>query len=162
MMPEILEVAPTDPRELALRRRLSVPPHAVWRCWTEPALMEPWFCPKPWRVTDVVLDLRPGGGSTMIMRGPNGESFPNEGVYLEVVPDRRLVFTDAFRAGWTITENPMFVGVIELEEDGKGGTIYTARARHFTAEGCAKHAEMGWHDGWGAATAQLEEFAATL
>ena len=98
----------------------------------------------------------------MIMRGPDGEAFPNEGVYLEVVPQTRLVFTDAFRAGWEIAESPLFVGLIELEDAPGGGTLYTARARHFTDEGKAGHEAMGFHEGWGIAAQQLEEFAATL
>ncbi|WP_339951556.1 SRPBCC family protein [uncultured Albimonas sp.] len=161
-MPEILDVTPSTERELAIRRRLAAPRASVWRCWTEAALLEPWFCPRPWRVTDVSLDVRPGGASSMIMRGPDGEAFPNEGVYLEVVPQTRLVFTDAFRAGWMIAESPLFVGLIELEDDGEGGTIYTARARHFTDEGKAGHEAMGFHEGWGAVAVQLEDFAATL
>ncbi len=82
--------------ELALERILQAPRMAIWRCWTEPVLMEQWFCPKPWVVRDVTLDLRAGGASAMTMCGPNGEAFPNNGVYLEVVPGQRLVFTDAF------------------------------------------------------------------
>ena len=81
-MPEILDVA-TSGRELAIRRRLAAPRAAVWRCWTEPALLEPWFCPKPWRVTDVVLDPRTGGSAKMNMCGPNGEENPIKSVYLE-------------------------------------------------------------------------------
>ncbi|MDF2231676.1 SRPBCC family protein [Albimonas sp. CAU 1670] len=161
-MPEILDAEPASARELVIRRRLAAPPAALWRCWTEAPLLERWFCPTPWRATDAVLDVRPGGVSSMVMRGPDGESFPNEGVYLEVVPPSRLVFTDAFRPGWEIAENPFFVGLIEFEADGAGGTIYTARARHFCDEGCERHKAMGFHDGWGAAAAQLEEVARTL
>jgi uncharacterized protein YndB with AHSA1/START domain len=87
-------------RELVLERTLDASRAAVWRCWTEPALMERWFCPVPWKATDITVDLRPGGQVSMTMRGPGGEAFPNDGVYLEVEPGRRLVFTDAYRAGW--------------------------------------------------------------
>ncbi len=40
---------------------LDAPREKLWRCWTEPKLLEKWFCPKPWYVTDARIDLRPGG-----------------------------------------------------------------------------------------------------
>ena len=62
----------------------------------EPELLKQWFCPKPWRAEVAKMDLRPGGSSLIVMRSPEGQEFPNRGVYLEVVPNERLVFTDAF------------------------------------------------------------------
>ena len=102
-MPEILDVA-TSGRELAIRRRLAAPRAAVWRCWTEPELLKQWFCPKPWHVTEAVIDLRPGGRFFTRMAGPMPDGsqadMPNEGCFLSVEPERRLVFTDALHAGW--------------------------------------------------------------
>jgi uncharacterized protein YndB with AHSA1/START domain len=82
-------------RDLVLDRLLRAPRAAVWRCWTEPALLKQWFAPAPWTTPEVSLDLRPGGASRFVMRSPEGQDFPSAGVYLEVVPERRLVFTDA-------------------------------------------------------------------
>ena len=50
----------------------------------------------------VETDLRPGGATLVVMRGPdgNGGLRPNRGVYLEVVPNERLVFTDAYSRAW--------------------------------------------------------------
>jgi uncharacterized protein YndB with AHSA1/START domain len=36
----------------------------------------------------------------MVMRGPNGEEMPHEGVLLEVSPGKRFVFTDTLTTGW--------------------------------------------------------------
>ena len=44
--------------DLELVRHFSVPPALIWRCWTEPALLCQWFCPKPWGVSEAVIDLR--------------------------------------------------------------------------------------------------------
>lgn len=157
-----LDVTPDDPRELVLARLLDAPRAAIWRCWTEPELLKPWFCPKPWGVATARLDVRPGGASYVEMVGPNGEVMPNPGQYLEVVPGRRLVFTDAFVGDWKPSGKPFFVGVIELEDDPSGGTRYTARARHWTEDDAKAHADMGFHAGWGVATEQLEAFAKAL
>ncbi len=151
----------TPVHELKLTRLIDVPRHAIWRCWTEPELIKQWFTPRPWTTPVVEVDVRPGGASHMIFRGPEGEEFPNDGVYLEVVPDQRLVFTDAFRAGWVPSAKPFMTGIIALDDEG-GKTRYTAMARHWTAEDKANHEQMGFHEGWGKATDQLEALARTL
>lgn len=149
------------PRDLVLDRVLQAPRAAIWRCWTEPELLTQWFCPAPWKAVDFTVDLRPGGASRCTMQGPDGESIPNDGVYLEVVPELRLVFTDAYTAGWLPAEKPFFTGVIELA-DASGGTRYTATARHWTEDARAEHERMGFHEGWGKAADQLEALARSL
>lgn len=139
--------------ELSVSRHIAAPPAIVWHAMI--ARMEEWWCPRPWRVRIIELDLRPGGRSCMEMIGPAGESMIDEGVILEYTPERRLVFTDAFTAGWNPT-GPMMVGVFEIEPEG-AGTRYTASARHWTEADCAKHKEMGFEAGWGTAAAQLAE-----
>ena len=47
--------------ELTLHRILRAPRAVIWDCWTKPELLQKWFCPRPHRITDVKLDLRPGG-----------------------------------------------------------------------------------------------------
>ncbi len=90
-----------DPElDLVLERVVDVPPELVWKAWTEPKHLMPWFCPKPWTVTACDIDLRPGGRFYTVMCSPEGEEFPNEGCYLEVVPNERLVWTDALLTGY--------------------------------------------------------------
>ena len=152
----------TASNDLTLERTLQAPRMAIWRCWTEPTLMEQWFCPKPWFVKDVTLDLRSGGTSRMTMCGPNGESFPNQGVYLHVEEGQRLVFTDAFTSAWMPSGKAFMVGEILLSDAPDGGTLYKAVARHWNAEDRAEHEKMGFHHGWGIAADQLEALAKTL
>lgn len=86
----------TARHELVLMREIDAPREKIFRAWTDPELMKEWFCPKPWAVSHAELDLRAGGSSFIVMNGPNGEVVENRGVYLEVVPNEKLVFTDAF------------------------------------------------------------------
>src|SRR5512137_82619 len=86
--------------DLVLTRVLKAPRSAVWRCWTDPAQMVKWFTPPPWKTVHVETDLRAGGASLIVMQGPDGTQMPNRGVYLEVVPERKLVFTDAYVRAW--------------------------------------------------------------
>lgn len=148
--------------DLVLERTLQAPRMAIWRCWTEPALMEQWFCPKPWYVRDVKTDLRAGGQSSMTMHGPAGEVFANHGLYLEVVPGERLVFTDAFTSAWQPSGKAFMVAEVTLADAPGGGTLYKAVARHWNAEDRQSHIDMGFHQGWGVAADQLEALAKTL
>jgi uncharacterized protein YndB with AHSA1/START domain len=154
--------SPAPAHELSLTRVINVPREKLYRCWTEPALLPHWFCPKPWGVSRAEMDVRGGGNSCIVMRSPDGQEFPNPGVYLEVVPNERIVFTDAYTRAWEPSAKPFMTGIITFEDLGGGRTRYTARVRHWTAEDMKKHQEMGFEAGWGTATDQLAEFAATL
>ena len=105
----------SDIHELAVERLIDGAVGAVWRAYTDH--LGEWFCPRPWRAEVVAMDLRAGGRSALTMYGPNGEVMPNEGVYLEVVPHEKIVFTDAFRAGW-IPQGPFMGGFMEFARQG--------------------------------------------
>jgi uncharacterized protein YndB with AHSA1/START domain len=154
------------PNDLELIRRLKAPRRNVWRCWTEPELLKQWFCPRPWYVSDVVMDLRPGGNFSTTMNGPNGESFPNPGCWLEIVPQERLAFTNVLQPGWRpalIPEGEIrMTAIIQMRDDAGGGTVVTSRALHMNDVDREKHEKMGFYDGWGAASDQLDELAQTV
>ena len=152
---------PAD-RELVLTRLLNAPREKLFRCWTEPALITQWFTPPPYTTVAAEVDLRPGGSNVITMQSPEGQKIPHHGVYLEVVPNERLVFTDAFTSAWEPSEKPFMTGILTFEDAGAGRTRYTARVRHWTAADCETHAKMGFHEGWGIATGQLEALAQRL
>jgi uncharacterized protein YndB with AHSA1/START domain len=151
----------TADRELVLTRLIDAPREKLYRAWTEPALMKQWFTPAPWTTPHVETDVRPGGSSLIVMRGPDGTEFPNRGVYLEVVPNERLVFTDAYTRAWEPSEKPFFTCIITFEDEG-GQTRYTARARHWSVADCEAHEKMGFHEGWGKCADQLAALVKTI
>lgn len=122
--------APANDRELVLTRVIDASPEALFRCWTTPELMKQWFAPKPFTVPVAETDLRAGGASLIVMRDPEGNDYPNPGVYLEVVPNRKIVFTDAFTEAWVPSDKPFMVATVTFEDLGGGKTRYTAVARH--------------------------------
>src|SRR4051794_15540403 len=71
-------------RDLFLERVIDAPPHKVYQAWTDPELMKQWFVPRPWTIASVENDIRPGGKSLVVMRSPEGQEFPNPGVFLDV------------------------------------------------------------------------------
>ncbi len=100
------------------------------------------------------LDVRPGGSNLVVMRGPDGNEFPNRGVYLEVVENERLVFTDAYTKAWEPSEKPFMTVILTFEDHG-GKTKYTARVCHWTVADRETHEKMGFHQGWGQCADQL-------
>jgi uncharacterized protein YndB with AHSA1/START domain len=144
----------TDGRDLILTCILNAPPAKVFRAWTDPALITQWFTPPPWKTTSAEMDVRVGGSNRIVMRGPDGTEMPNRGVYLEVVPDQKLVFTNAYTQAWEPADKP-FVTFILTFEDLDGRTKYTAIVRHWTIADREAHEKMGFHQGWPIATEQL-------
>jgi uncharacterized protein YndB with AHSA1/START domain len=150
-----------DDRTLVLTRLIAAPPANLYRAWTEPELLKQWFAPLPWTTPHAELDVRPGGSSLVVMRDPDGTEFPNRGVYLEVQPNRRIVFTDAYVRAWEPSAKPFMTVVLSFAEEA-GGTLYTARVHHWTAEDRKTHEAMGFHQGWGQCADQLAGLMARL
>ena len=148
-----------DRHELTLERAIDAPAENLYRAWTEPALLTQWFTPAPWTPPHAELDVRAGGANLVVMRGPDGTEVPNRGIYLEVVPNRRLVFTDAYVDAWTPSAKPFMTATIEFHDLGNGRTRYTARCAHWNAADRDAHEKMGFHEGWGKATDQLAALA---
>jgi uncharacterized protein YndB with AHSA1/START domain len=142
--------------DLVLEREIDVPVDLVWEAWTKPEHIKEWFTPKPWTTPDCEIDLRPGGVFRTVMRSPEGDEFDNAGCYLEVVERRRLVFTSLLGPGYRPAgpDDLPFTGIVTMEPTAEG-TRYTAIAVHGNATLKAKHEELGFHEGWGAALDQL-------
>ena len=151
-----------DPKlDLVLERTVAVPPELVWKAWTTPEHLTPWFCPRPWTTTECVIELRPGGAFNTVMRSPEGKEFPELGCVLEVVPNRRFVFTSALEAGFRPARKRapfQMTAFILLEPHGDGGTKYTAIVKHADESGREQHEAMGFSEGWAKALEQLVEY----
>ena len=144
----------TEGRDLILTRSFKAPSEKLFNAWTQPVLLKQWFAPLPWTIADAILDVRVGGTSRIVMRNPEGEDFPGHGVYLEVVKNSRLVFTDAFTTAWELSDKPFLLVVLTFEEQDKS-TKYTARVRHWTTADRKVHEKMGFHQGWVTCAEQL-------
>lgn len=145
--------------ELVLTRLIDAPREKLFRCWTEPDLLKQWFAPAPYTTPVAEIDLRVGGASNIVMRSPDGQEIPLPGTYLEIVPGRKLVFTDAYTGDWVPKEGKPFMTAIITFDDEGGKTRYTARVRHWSAEDKQTHEGMGFHQGWGLCTDQLAALA---
>lgn len=95
------------------------------------------------------LDLKPGGLFRTLMRAPDGTEYPTRGVFLEIVENERIVFTDAYAPGWVPATDIFFTAITTFEPVPGGQCRYTARALHWTVESRQRHEAMGFHQGWG-------------
>lgn len=149
--------------DLVLERVLKAPRTRVWEAWTKPDLLQQWWCPKPWRVPECRIDLRPGGELYTLMRGPEGEEHTVSGCYLDIVEGRRLVFTLALQKGFrpVVVEGMFrFTADITFADTDDGHTLYKAHLMHAAPADRDEHARLGFHEGWGTAATQLEELLA--
>lgn len=146
--------------ELSITRHIHASPEAVYRAWTERP--GDWFAPRPWTTPETEWDLRAGGRMRTVMRSPEGEDMPDEGVFLEVVPNEKLVFTSIFGPDWQPKAMSgegcdfAMVAIVTFEAEN-GGTRYTARVRHWDEATLKRHEEIGFHEGWTQCTNQLAE-----
>ena len=151
-----------DPEtDLSFTRTLAAPRQLIWECWTQPEHIPHFFIPAPHKVTAVDIDLRVGGRFNTTFE-VEGNQMDNHGVYLEIVPGEKLVFTDAYSEGWKPAPEPFMTAILLLSDSPDGGTTYTAIARHRNPDSRKTHEEMGFIDGWGTVATQLEIYAKGL
>ncbi len=154
-----VDVTPNGDRDLVLCRIIDAPRAKVYAAYTMPAKVNQWWAPLPWKANVIQMDLRPGGASHIVMEGPTGESHDMPGVFLEVIPNEKVVWTDAYSKAWEPREHSFFTAVITFEDAEAGKTKYTAHVFHGNAADRQRHEQMGFHPGWGICADQLEEVA---
>lgn len=151
-----------DPKtDLSFTRTLRAPRALLWDCWTNPEHIPHFFVPRPHKIVAVEIDLRVGGRFDTVF-DVEGNRMDNKGVYLEIVPLEKLVFTDTYETGWKPRPDPFMTAIIEMADAPDGGTLYTATARHRSPESAKRHEEMGFFGGWGTVATQLDDYALSL
>ncbi len=143
---EDLHIAEDMEKELQITRILNAPRELVYAAWTEPAHMLQWWGPGMFTNHSCELDVQPGGAWQIVMRGPDGTDYPCRGVYREIVPQEKLVFTNN---AFDLQDKPLLEGLTTvLLEDHEGKTRLTLTTR---ARGLVDFAPMmlrGMEPGW--------------
>ncbi len=151
-----------DPEtDLSFTRQLKAPRALLWECWTTPEHIKHFFVPRPHKIVSCEIDLRVGGKFNTTFE-IDGAEMANNGVYLEIIDQEKLVFTDAYSEGWKPAPDPFMTAFVIFEDGEDGGTTYTAVARHRSIESRKTHEDMEFFDGWGTVVDQLEEYALSL
>jgi len=98
-----------------------------------------WWGPISEGTRNAEADVRVGGRFRVSFRGTTGERHEVSGVYREVVPDQKLVFTWAWR---TTPERESLV-TIDLKADGDGTILTLIHEQFFDQKACDDH-RAGW------------------
>lgn len=121
-------------RTVTATRIFNAPRELVYKAWTDPKQLAQWFPPKDFTSPRCEVDPRPGGIFRCDMKGPDGVVFVGKGLFREVVPNERLVFTFA---GEESVPPPLLVTVL-FETRGKG----TKLTMHQTAATVADYEDL--------------------
>jgi uncharacterized protein YndB with AHSA1/START domain len=124
---------------LTLKRRLNAAPAKVFSAWTDPQKISRWFGPAQAEVLCVDADARPGGRYRIVTRTPDGEEHDVSGVYREVVPNERLVFTWA----WRSTPERESLVTVTIRADGDGTSLTLTHEQFFDEPARDRH-QQGW------------------
>jgi uncharacterized protein YndB with AHSA1/START domain len=133
---EKVKVTTPSEREIAMARTFSAPRGLLYKAWTTPELLKRWlYGPDDWRLTDCEIDLKVGGAIRWVWRHHDGGNMGLRGVYREIAPPDRLVFTELFDTDWTQGET--LVTITFLEHAGKTtvtqSILYSSKAARDSA-----------------------------
>ena len=140
--------APEAPT-MEVTRVFDAPRRLVFEAWTRPEHLVRWWGPKGFTLPTCEVDFRVGGAYRMVMRAPDGTDHGFGGVYTEIVPPERIVFTALIDGS---PERELVTTATFEERDGK--TTLTVRQ---TAPASPDHAR-GQRQGWTEQLARLADF----
>jgi uncharacterized protein YndB with AHSA1/START domain len=125
---------------LTIKRRFNAAPEKVFAAWTDPEKVKRWMGPGEVKVLSVECDLRSGGRYRWLMQAPDGEQHDVSGVYRELIPNEKLVFTWA----WKSTPERESLITLTFKPDG-AGTIMTLLHEQFFDEAARDRHQQGWN-----------------
>lgn len=149
-----MDIASASDRELVISRIIDASRERVYQAWT--TRFTEWWGPHGMTTPFCEMDLRPCGVFRTVMRAPDGTEYPTRGVFLEIVENEKIVFTDAYGPGWAPSPDIFFTAITTFEALPGGKTRHTARALHWTVEKRNEHESMGFHQGWEESLARLD------
>ena len=156
--PEMSITMPSD-RELVVTRVFNAPRKLVFEAFTRPEHLVRWWGPRGYTMPVCEIDLRPGGAYRFVSRGPDGAEYPFKGVYREIAPPERLVYTETWdMEPWSSTET-LITAVLE-ERDGK--TTMTSTILYPSTEARDAHIQSGMEWGMRETYERLDELVATM
>ena len=149
----------TADREVTFTRTFDAPAPLLFAAWSTPEHLMQWFGPEGWPLTLCEVDFRVGGRYRFAMTGPSGEQeTPFGGEYLEIVPDKKIVYDDA----WESPGSESMVVTVSFDEQGDGKTLVTMHTLFGSAEMREKHISMGMEEGMASSLDQLTALVARL
>jgi len=142
---------PSTKPSLTLKRRLKAPPAKVFAAWIDPEKVKRWMGPGEIKALSVECDPRTGGRYHWIMQNAAGETHDVSGVYREVIPNEKLVFTWA----WKSTPERESLVTVLIKPDGDGSLLTLTHEQFFDEDARDRH-----QHGWSGALDKMEQMFA--
>jgi uncharacterized protein YndB with AHSA1/START domain len=139
MSPAAENAATRSKPGLTITRKLAAPPDRCFRAWTDPEALKRWFGPGAFEVVLAETDPRVGGRYRLVMRSPDGAEHYVSGEFREIVANRKLVFTWA----WRSTPERQSLVTVEFAPAGDA-TALTLTHEHFADEAARDRHRQGW------------------
>jgi uncharacterized protein YndB with AHSA1/START domain len=148
--------------KLLVVREFDAPLEQVWRAWTERALLDQWWAPKPWKANTSSIDFRPGGTWFYSMEGPDGPKIYCRVDYQNIVPLKSFSGSDAFcdENGTVSAEMPSMYWNNEFSTTETGSRV-SVEITFASEDDMNKIIEMGFEEGFTAALTNLDDLLAT-
>lgn len=144
--------------EVVITRVFDVPARLLFVAHSTREHVMKWLGPKGWPLTLCEMDFRPGGRFRFAMTGPDGkQGTPFGGRYLEIIPDRKIVYDNAFE----IAGAEKMIVTITFEESG-GKTTLTMHTLFASAAMKSEHVGMGFVQGVGSGLDQLADVVSDM
>ncbi len=141
---------------IAHTRLIDATRKRVWQAFTDPEHISEWWGPNGFTTETETMDVQPGGAWKSVMRGPDGDEYPNHFVFKEVVEPERLVYAHAdFQVGETWYKG--FISEVTFEEDGRKTNV-TLRNVFVSEEELEKQKMLGADDGGAQTLARLDAY----
>jgi uncharacterized protein YndB with AHSA1/START domain len=128
------------PPTIEVRRTIRAPRQRVFDAWTKADQLKTWHAPGPMTVSLAEIDLRPGGAYRIHMREPDGKEHRVSGVYREVDPPKKVVYTWGWEGDHVVKDS---VVTIEFHERGDATEVVLTHAGIFDDQERGSH-EKGW------------------
>jgi uncharacterized protein YndB with AHSA1/START domain len=149
---------PIADRSHVITRHYDAPARLLFEAWSKPEHLMKWFGPKGWPVTMCEVDFRIGGRFRMAMTGSSGvQDTPFGGQYLEIVPNKKLVFDNGFESPGA----PKMIMTVTFEEAG-GRTTLTVDTLFESVAMKKEYLGLGFEQGLGSGLDQLADVVAAL
>lgn len=133
-----------DDHALVIRRVLEAPRELVFAAWTEQAQATQWWGPHGFTTAAAEMDVRIGGAWRRRMHSPEGTEHISSGVYREIVPPERLVFTFCWEQGGAPGHGPETVVTLTFADLGDGRTEFVLRQEGFATVAGRDDHQRGW------------------
>jgi uncharacterized protein YndB with AHSA1/START domain len=154
--------ADLEAKLLHVERVFDAPRELVFKAWSEAERLSQWWGPRQWPTTYCTVDFRVGGVWHYCMTGPDGTQSWGKGLYSEILPPERIVYTDTFsdEAGNSLPGMPATVITVEFIDLGGGKTKLVSRAEFGSKEDLESLMKMGMVQGLTETWDRLEEYLA--